>query len=458
LTSLALILSVYATQLLAGGLLVARLHAGAPLPLRRMLPRALLLGPGALALQWFLFDLAGVPISLASVLWPWWVAGALAGAAALRRSARPAVRATPRPASGERALVALALLLGTVALCVGLLVPVIESDPVLNFLTIGRVFATHHGLAPDGLLGLAIPNHIEYPPLIAINEALVFLAAGDGGFLAVKPFFALALLAWLLLGVELCVTTLRARLALLAGLFVLCLPGPFGFALGGYAELRLATSLLLLILEGRQLVSAPSRAGLLRFALYAGLCAWTKNEGLALASFAVVLPLTLLRGRRLAPRVVLGGVALLLVLAWAWPAWLRANAIEHGYIVEAGKLGLGEAFARVPEILTGFLRIPLTGHPHIATGLDGLAGDGLIWPLALLLAAVGLASRRGRRQLSWPAGLLMLHIGLYVAVFAATPHQLAWHLGTAAARLLFHVTPWLLWLTVAGLAALDGRR
>jgi len=436
--------AVYATQLAAGRVVLA-LAGGAPRHGRAEgLARVLLYGPLALGVQLFVYHLAAVPHHLPLVLPPWWLA---LGALALRGGlGRPAAVERSR---AERAVLAAAAGLFALALVQGGAVPVYRGDEVNNFALNARVFELHASLAPDALMALADPGHPEYPPLIALNEALVFRAAGEARTFAVKPFFALAYLAFALLAAEACFRRLRPALAAPLALVVLALPEVNAYAAGGMADLRLAACVLLLALETDGAFRRPSRRALAGFVLAAGACAWTKNEGIAVATLAALGLAACPRRGGVSARGLAAGAAAVLVLAWSWPAFKAAHGLRDVYLSGAVREDPLANLDRLGAIASAFAGFPLHAELH------GHPSWGVLWPLAGLAAAAALLRGGARRELIVPLALLALHLGVYAAVFVVTPRPLEWHLATAGPRLFFHATPWVLAVLIASARVLD---
>ncbi|MGQ0553997.1 MAG: hypothetical protein ACT4PU_12360 [Planctomycetota bacterium] len=454
-TGPAAIVLVYVTQLLAGLLLLGAADslAGAARTPRRWherLSRALLLGPLGITLQMLLLHAIDSPFELTAIVTPWWLAGAAAAGTALarrrRNSDQPALQARAgaearaggqaRFAMGlpQRAALLLTVLLFLLALGQGLLLPVHTGDALLNFAQNARVFETHGNLAPEALAQLALPGHTEYPPLVALNETLLFFAGGPARALAIKPFFALAGWALLLLIVEACFSVLRGWRGAAVAALACCTPFFASQATEGYADLRLAAGVLLLALTARE-------SNLLLFVLAGAACAFTKFEGLAVALVAVPVMFWLpLRRRALGATALLG-------LALIWPAWLSQQSLGTPPLAGSEWHDLGGALVRLPLAARDLAALML------GSDSAGHLSFGLFWPLCLAAVLAGLLRRdvSTRRRLALAALPLLLHLGLYAAVFALSPAELGWHLQTAGGRLLLHTTPWALLLALAAL-------
>jgi len=443
-----LVALVYATQGLAGDL-VGRALGGARPPRLERLAQALLLGPAAIALQMMLLSLLSIPFSLAVVLPPWWLAAAIVWRRS-RRAAGPTAAVDPTAPSGSRAtavLASLALLLFAVLVWIGLRTPVFDSDPLNNFAFPARLFETHRSLAGDVLADLRAVGHVEYPPLVALNEALVFMAAGPERLRAVMPFFALAWLALQLLVLAAACRRLRWELAVPLSLLALLVPQAFTLGTVGLADLRLAATVLLLATAGAALLRQPGGASAARFAAAAIACALTKVEGVAVAVAAVVLVSTLTARRRLSLGV--GAAAALATLAAAalWPLYLAAHGATSGSLdpgaVRASSSGLLEHFGQAAGGFGAFaLPSPVASRFF-----------GPLWQLAVLAALVGLARPASRRETLALLVALAVHVGLYSLLVAHASQPVEWTLQASGLRLLTHTIAWPLLLLVAALAA-----
>ncbi len=439
-SAVALTIAVYATQLAAGFVLLALLGRGSDLRPEERLSRALLLGPAALALELILCHYISVPFRLELVLPPWWILFFF-----LRRRVFAASVSRPAPPAWLFVLVA-ALLVASLAH--GLIIPVHTGDELWNFATIARIFETSGSLAPAALSSAFDTGHVEYPPLIALNEALVFLASGDARAWAVMPFFAFAGLASWLLVIELCCRRLPRRVAgPLAAMFLLW-PAGYGLSATGVADLRLIASILLVVAEVTRMLERESMSCGIAAAAGVAVCALTKNEGIAFTALAFpVLFVSMRRAGLSLPRsaatfLVSGTVALV------WPFFLMTNGIEGLY--ESGITG--ESFLeRLPRLGTVIRHMALL---PFSRDEGGYLDWGVIWPVALCIAAAGLLRGRRRGTVAFVSALLLAHILLYVLAFTFTPSPLEWHLRTASARLFLHTYPLLLLLACTAAASL----
>ncbi len=212
------------------------------------------------------------------------------------------------------------------------------------------------------------------------------------------------------------------RIAFLAGFALLTNLAYISQAANQYADVPLSyfvlASLTLVALE------QPLLAG-----VFASLGAGVKNEGLAfLALLAVCLAAANWRQAiRLAAGAAPVAAGLLLFKALAPKSELL---LYQGAGQIAGKLLHFEAYGQVARHLAKEVADsgPLYAHPLLALAVAGIA----------LRFSVAPAERVTARTLWLALGLLF---AAYFAAFVATPHELAWHLNTAAGRLLAHLWP-----------------
>lgn len=386
--------------------------------------QALILGPWLLALELLGFSALGIPIALPYVLAPWWllVPVLFFRLAALEQSA-------PAPRLG----LALALGASAVALWATLGEPMVGGDPAENFGIFARIVAHTGQLDWARLQAGQVVGHLEYPPLLMLNEALYFQASGQLGAWAVKSFFAFQFL-----GLALLFVTQRGASAPLALVFLLQ-PDLGFFVTHGFAELPLVAAFAWLLVEAAALVATPNKlraAG--AFALAALVLALVKSEGVALALGACAV--LLLHARR-------PGLALVVLLGTLlWPLILKLGGVEGSFLKALLADFSWSKLARFPAALGAFLsgvfgfeRWPLRGAASLS------------WTtLLLLLFAIRRPATRRTASIFLACALAQLLV--YSLVFALTPRDFAWHIRTAVDRLSVHFVPWILpamWLACA---------
>lgn len=406
--------------------------------------RALILGPAALALIAFTAHCCGAPIAFATVALP----GLALGGALLARK-RPPTCAAEDASPDLFALVVAAC--ATAALGLGAFeLPVVDADEFHNFARNARVFAVEASLAPEMLAGMVDPGRVEYPPLIALNQALLMQAASPSFDAPLRVFSLLAYFAFALLLAEALSSAARRWAARFVYLTAISAPAILSLATDGVADLRLSATVLAIALELRRLrdSSTPARLGLL--VALAASAAWTKNEGLPIALGVAGLLVAVGFGAwrpqaaRTPRRWPLIHAAALVALCGLWPLWKRLHGIEDFF---ASKLAAQETLLhveRIPTVLRHFfVDVPLLVR------FDGSWAHGALF-FVLGACACFAAFRAWTRARFWLL-CYALHTGLYAAVFVATPRRFEWHLDTAGYRLALHAVPWLFLLAAIAL-------
>jgi hypothetical protein len=442
--SAALVLLVHLTQLLAGWLLLGAL---APEHARRWtaaVPRALLLGPLAIALEMLLVSALHVPFGLAVLLLPWWLLAAVV--AWRRRWAAATAPAITGPA--HLAAFSAAVALATMALTSGLAQPLVSGDGVANAGLAARVYEVHRSVDLDAVARLRAEVYGSYPPLVALNEALVFLAAGDARVWLVKPFFALVLLALMLLLVEACFSRLPPRRALPAALLLLLTPVLASGGANGYLDELFTAWVLLAALTADELRTSPTRGRALLLAAAGAGALLTKPQGVLVGLLCAAWLAALLARRRLAPRAAAPAVLALLAAGALWPLLVAAHGLSAPTSIApdlSDTLGLlGRTIRALGMALASVLPLDETRFQTW----------GVTWLVGLLLAALALGRPASRARTSvWVlAGAVQL--GGYAVTVAAIPVNFEWALQTGLSRWMLHLLPW---IALAALPALEER-
>jgi len=410
---------VFATGLLAGTMVCGWLRRQGSAP-STALAQALVLGPAALAAEMLVLGYLDVPLSLPAVLGPWWI-GWLA--ARIRRRARPPLLATAgrRPCRWRSLALVLASVPVLVVVVRGASIPVYHGDAVLNFALPARLFASHGRLAPEALSRIAEPVHPDQPPLIALNQALLFMAGPEPATHVVFLFSALALLALLWLGVEAAWLDRAPRRSFFLAVLWTQAPVLLVCAEGGYAEPRLAAALLLLLLSLRRgehelAIAAAAAAGL------------TKLEGGAAAGLALLALLVYhLRARPVPARRVLAVLAAGALVA-SWPIWCWWHDVMPSL-----PFPLDTSPRPDPRLGVPLASLALVREMFTHTGYEWLAPYGACWALAIGC---------GLRACPWLLVGMAAHAAIYVVGMQLLTCDLTATLETTAGRYVIELTPW----------------
>jgi len=431
---------------LQGALLVGWLWPGRARPALALLALAF---PAGLALSSSAFFLWSVASGGRVEVFPVLELLATAAAAVLaRRRARRGRLLWPRPARAALAWGAPLLLVSLAGIVLALLIEASAAQPWGHWDAWAMINQKARYLAAGGdawrwiFAGPPI-HHRDYPLLLSASVARLWswsAVLGAPGFALLAPQ-VLSLATFLA-----CLAALVAPAALLCASGLAALVGLGFFALGWdlewgamqYADFAQATYLAwgaaVLALAARRPAAAERWCGLLGF--LAGASAWCKNEGLAFAALLLVATVLALRPRGARAWMRLAGGALVAGLA---VAVLKLGFAGRSRVFEARTrsvwtdLGDGERY----RSLVGFLR------EHVGTNWSAGA------LLALLVAALLVPPVRRARRAWIPLGLALAQALVFALVMLTTREDFAWHLVTAADRLLLQVYP----LALLGVAA-----
>ena len=300
-------------------------------------------------------------------------------------------------------------------------------------------------------------SHWDYPLLLPLSIARSWQYMGGEG-LAVPAviaglftLLALGLLAsalWLLKGRT---QGFLAAMALMGTPFFIFM-GASQFADVPFAFYILAT-IVLLLLHGR----SPDRPGALILAGFsAGLCAWTKNEGLlflmiaAVSLFRVTLRAEGWRpaGRRTAG-LLAGALPALLAVFWFKTQLAPANDLISGFAPAAiaAKLTDPGRYAAIAKsfFITGLSFTQGLIDVRVGLRLNPGAVSILLLAVYLLLAGVRIDGR-DRPGLIQSAAMLGLMLIGYFFVYVLTPLDLDYHLATSLNRLFIQLWPSVIFL------------
>lgn len=279
-----------------------------------------------------------------------------------------------------------------------------------------------------------------YPLLLPLSVARLWTYSGETTLApsVVAAMFTLAAPAALAGAVA---GTTRPLAGAVAGLLLLGTPGFLIWGAAQYADVPVAALFaggLAAWVWAERSGDRRRSAALALGGLLLGLAAWTKNEGLVAAAAAIAARTALTargRGARAALRDLCPIVAGLALPAAAWvafhlgvvpdvmprlPPWVPRTPLRQR--------------ALDPDRWLAVLSATVRAMPGAALGIPLLA--------PLLAALLG---ARARGVLRSPAVLAaVLVYGVHLAMFATTPWPLAWHLETAAERLLLQPWPALL--------------
>lgn len=379
-----------------------------------LIAEAYLLGAGVATFVLFALTLAGIAWSRMTFGAGCLLVALIAVLAAMRRRA-------PRPKMPQlglanlvdvvtAALVGGHLLLATAA-------PPIESDYLLIWGVKARMFLAAAGIdwvyleAP-----LNIPAHTDYPLLLPLLYDAYAMVHGSwpeawAGF----PTFAFGLAG--LIALRSLLADEMPKLARAVTTLVL-MPVVFSPYIG-LAEAPLIVYASIGVLYVKRGVAQASRGEIVTGAVFLGLAAWSKNEGLSLIG-AVAFGMIVARRFRLLP--------------WLFPAvainipWWILHRL-HGLKVDLAAGGTIERLAaRLSEPLPVVeALVPRTGMPA------------LFWSGVAVAVAIGI--RRMTADDRFLAVTAAIQFLIYAGVYFMTPRDLMWHIDTSWARVLRQIMP-----------------
>jgi hypothetical protein len=291
-------------------------------------------------------------------------------------------------------------------------------------------------------------NHPDYPFLVTAGSARAWSLIGTESTSA--PALQAGLYAFALLGVIFTALGMQRSWGqgALAGLLLASSSWFVLFGAWQIADIPLdffyATSIFLLILTLSSPLPTPSGV-LFLFGLAAGLAAWTKNEGIL---FMVVLlglwaaaRILISRTERLPIRLrEIAFLCMGLLLPLLALFWLKL------FLAPPNDLFVGQSSESIGSRLSDFSRYSLTLSYlwQSIANFSVFSGWSLsLLPLLVLFTLLFWPARRPQaaRGLRTAAlCLVLLSLG-YFMIYIITPHDLVWHLRTAANRLVFHLYP-----------------
>lgn len=405
-------------------LLPPRWEAGGLLP---RLSFGFALGMFCLSVQMFVYSLAGIPWTVASLLLPW-AAGAGAYAWRARQVLKTPTLALPQP-TWVVPLAGAALLPLALWLPYERLMPLTSQgwDAWAIWLFKGKAFYLDGGISPFLSRTQEFTTQPGYPLLVPLYAAFLYVLNGGVDEQAAKLLSPCSYLA--LLGVFYYFAR-RAASNVVSAAFT-CMLGTapvlalVAFELAGYADTTLSLYLLgaagfltLWLLEGRT-------ADLAGASLAATAAAWTKNEGqFFLLAVLLVAAVRLLRARS-APRLwlLIFGPPLTVMGAW--------HLVRQAHQVEAAGFTLAASFQA--ELFRIALRTLFA--ESLQPGLFNLS-------FLLMAVAAFVARPLGLTAQLWVLpGLVLWHLGGVLLAYSTGRNDIHWWLGTSADRILSQAVP-----------------
>lgn len=412
------------------------------------------LGNAAVVLQMFFFSLANVPLARWTLVVPWILIGGILLYGWWRgtplHSLGPASSSLTGtgsrwPSSGRYAwawwevLLVLAIALAVLDVFLATLTtPFLYSDATWFWTPKAKIFYQHRFIPFAAFRDLTEFVHPDYPLLLPLTEAWLFLWMGE-----VNEYFMKLISPVYMVLLVLAVWAFVGRLfgrpaALVAAGLLATTPFVLHHGTTGFADLPLAFYSWLAVALVLVWFQTPQPRLLLLAAVFLGLTGWVKNEGLGLILVSgCVFPGYLAGQERSGSRETLratllfGGVALGVVLPWLFVRY---------------SLGL-ESDLSLPPLATV---LPMTVQrvwpiaKVVATELFAFSRVLTTWNLAwYLLLLVVIFHRRAlwRSLLRYPVLITAGQVFVYVGVYLITPYNVDWHVRSSLERLLLQLYP-----------------
>ena len=390
---------------------------------------AYLLGAGAATLLLFSLSGLGIPWTRASLAITLGALALIAAGLATRRG--PVSLMTSKPGIANAIDVLTAALTGGHFLLATVAAP-IENDYLLIWGVKARMFFATRGVDWAYLESpLNVPSHPDYPlhvPLLYDVQALVngSWPEATAGFAT----FACGLAALVAVRGLLADEMSKLARALTTLILMPLLFSPYI----GIAEGPLIAYATVGVLYVRRGVARDSHAEVVKGAVFLGLAAWTKNEGLSLI-VVVAFALVVARKLRLLPALIPAGAIGL--------PWLVVHRM-HGLTVDLAEGGAGERMlARLAD------PIPILSSLLGRTGMPLLFWSGIV-------LAVAIGFRKLAKEERFLAVATALQLLVYVAVYFMTPRDLSWHIETSWDRVLRQIMPLVTLTAIIPTAAVIG--
>lgn len=283
-------------------------------------------------------------------------------------------------------------------------------------------------------------SHPDYPLLVPLAETWIYICLGTWNDQLVKILFPLYFISLIIIFYNNLKYYIDKKYSLLFAFFFVTIPQVISLGSSGYADLPLAfyyfTSLAFLIRGCEDF----DKTSLFFSAIFAGLAAWTKNEGIVMAMFDLLIFLGVILVRRKMSRknillIVQYGLIIALI-AGPW-IWFKNSLGLANDVVNSNNLSLGNIIAnlnRIPIVLTFMAKQVFSINS---------------WNLLFMFSVVVIIFNF-KRVVLLPNILVFLSLLFYVCVwifiYVISPYDIKWHLGTSLNRLLLQITALLLFL------------
>lgn len=405
-------------------------------------PISYMLGLGAVSLQMFLYSLASIPFNVLNIAGPW-----LLTLAVLVYMRPPitniGVRVSFRDIGYFDWFLILVITSQVVyAFTYAVLVPISGSDAYQTWFFKAKVFFVDKGLRTEFFSTPEV--HPDYPLMVPLSAAWIYTAIGTANEQMAKIIYPLKYLSLISIFYFISRKFISARISLIFTTLLSItpivmihsggLPGTLGVLCSGdfvgYADLALS----ICFLSGAGFFALytldAKRPYLMLAAIFLGLAAWTKDEGLVSVLTCGILIVVHIITQRISWRHLLSFIVITSSVIAPWLIYKNLLDIPGEY---EGHIGLKPALAnigRVPVILDYmfsmfFRRTELynfTWYLYLGTSL-------INWRKSL------------QRPLVYLHILIISQISAYLLIYLVTFLDIQFHLETSFDRLALHILP-----------------
>lgn len=290
--------------------------------------------------------------------------------------------------------------------------------------------------------------HFDYPLFLPLIECWFYICLGSWNDQLVKVIFPLFFLSLVVIFYYSVKSFSGKRIALFSVLLLATIPYFINFVKTGNADLPLAVYYFISIAYLIRGLKEFNKPLLYISSVSCGLAAWTKNEGLAISLFNIIIFLgVILIQRKLNRRnlfLFLQYVFIIFLIAAPW-LWFKNSLHLSNDVINQDNLTLS-------NILNNLNRLPLIldcigKNMFIFKSLVLFKSWNLIWPSTVIILFFNF-----KKIVRFPFLPIIisvfLYMGIWIFVYIITPRDLSWHLATSADRLLVDIVPLVLFLDV----------
>ncbi|KAA0988839.1 hypothetical protein [Dyadobacter aurulentus] len=278
-------------------------------------------------------------------------------------------------------------------------------------------------------------THPDYP--LMLPSVIAFIWRGVD---SISPFAPIAIAHLILLAIPLTVFLALNRFghvfAAASALAIFALDTKFiNLAASQYADTLLALFILIAFVLYKETAAGGNMKMLVLLGFFAGSATWVKNEGqLFFAVFSVVF---LCQNLRKPTRVL----------------WYCAGALIPVLILLHFKLVLAPANDLVHANRGAELLILITSPGRYWLIIKHLVLTAIQYYWVVMLLLIIVLINKAAFVKSTPFAVISLVLAGYFVVYLTTPHDLSWHLGASADRLLHHLYPACIYLILLKLSS-----